>query len=80
MALLAKWILENKPNDSVVIVTDREELDKQIEGVFTDAGYPPARAHPYVRFIALMTQFMPNWRYYRNELNRLPVRHEYWAY
>src|SRR5437868_10512401 len=38
MVLLAKWILENKPAARVVIVTDRDELDKQIEGVFTDAG------------------------------------------
>ena len=26
------------------------------------------------RFITLMTQFMPKWRFYRDELNRLPVR------
>lgn len=32
------------------------------------------------RFIALMTQFMPKWRFYRDELNRLPVRHEDWSY
>ncbi|MGD0496876.1 MAG: HsdR family type I site-specific deoxyribonuclease [Bryobacteraceae bacterium] len=38
MVLLAKWILENNPNARVVIVTDRDELDKQIEGVFRDAG------------------------------------------
>ena len=38
MVLLAKWILENKPNARVAIVTDRDELDKQIEGVFNDAG------------------------------------------
>jgi len=38
MVLLAKWILENKANARVVIVTDRDELDKQIERVFTDAG------------------------------------------
>ncbi len=38
MVLLAKWILENKSNARVVIVTDRDELDKQIEGVFTSAG------------------------------------------
>ncbi|MFM1907432.1 MAG: hypothetical protein RLZZ591_1109 [Pseudomonadota bacterium] len=43
MVLLAKWILENKPNARVVIVTDRDELDKQIEGVFTDAGHPITR-------------------------------------
>ncbi|TAN53931.1 MAG: HsdR family type I site-specific deoxyribonuclease [Methylococcaceae bacterium] len=44
MVLLAKWILEYNPNARVVIVTDRDELDKQIEGVFIAAGYPMARA------------------------------------
>lgn len=44
MVLLAKWILENKPDARVVIVTDRDELDKQIEGVFIAAGYPMTRA------------------------------------
>jgi type I restriction enzyme R subunit len=38
MVLLAKWILENNPNARVAIITDRDELDKQIERVFTDAG------------------------------------------
>jgi type I restriction enzyme, R subunit len=38
MVLLAKWILENNPNARVVLITDREELDKQIKRVFTDAG------------------------------------------
>lgn len=38
MVLLAKWILENMPNARVAIITDRDELDKQIERVFTDAG------------------------------------------
>jgi type I restriction enzyme, R subunit len=38
MVLLAKWILENNPNARVAIVTDRDELDKQIERVFSEAG------------------------------------------
>ena len=38
MVLLAKWILENNPNARVAIITDRDELDKQIQGVFTGAG------------------------------------------
>ena len=38
MVLLAKWILENNPNARVAIITDRDELDKQIEGVFMDVG------------------------------------------
>jgi type I restriction enzyme R subunit len=40
MVLLARWILENNPDARVVIVTDRDELDKQIERVFTEAGDP----------------------------------------
>ena len=32
------------------------------------------------RFIALMDQFIPKWRLYKEELNRLPVRHESWDY
>ncbi len=32
------------------------------------------------RFIALMDRFMPKWQYYRQALNRLPVRHENWEY
>lgn len=32
------------------------------------------------KFIALMDQFLPKWRFYRDELNRLPVSHEDWKY
>ena len=32
------------------------------------------------RFIDLMGRFMPQWQFYRDELNRLPVRHEHWVY
>lgn len=38
MVLLAKWILEREPDARVLIVTDRDELDKQIEGVMRNAG------------------------------------------
>lgn len=38
MVLLAKWILENNPAARVVIITDRDELDKQIKGVFEGVG------------------------------------------
>jgi type I restriction enzyme R subunit len=43
MVLLARWILENKPNARVLIVTDRDELDKQIERVFQQSGESIAR-------------------------------------
>ena len=32
------------------------------------------------RFVALMDKFIPKWRFHRDELNRLPVRHEHWRY
>lgn len=32
------------------------------------------------RFVALMDHFLPPWRFYREQLNRLPVRHEDWVY
>lgn len=35
MVWLAKWIRENIKNPRVLVVTDRTELDDQIEGVFT---------------------------------------------
>jgi len=38
MVLLSKWILENNPHARVVIITDRDELDKQIKRVFEDSG------------------------------------------
>jgi type I restriction enzyme R subunit len=38
MVLLAKWILENNANARVAIITDRDELDKQIERVFAETG------------------------------------------
>jgi len=30
------------------------------------------------RFVSLMDQFIPKWKYYRDELNRLPVCYEDW--
>lgn len=45
MVWLAQWILENMPDDPrVVIITDRDELDKQITNGFKDAGHKPVRA------------------------------------
>jgi type I restriction enzyme R subunit len=44
MVLLAKWILENEPDARVLIVTDRDELDKQITGVMKNAGVISANA------------------------------------
>ncbi|MEQ1718622.1 MAG: HsdR family type I site-specific deoxyribonuclease, partial [Hyphomicrobium sp.] len=59
MVLLAKWILENKPNARVVIVTDRDELDKQIEGVFRDADHPITRTRSGRELMRLLGQAAP---------------------
>ncbi len=38
MVLIAKWVLEHDAEARVLVVTDRDELDKQIEGVMRNAG------------------------------------------
>jgi type I restriction enzyme R subunit len=38
MVLLAKWLLEHDSDARILVVTDRDELDKQIEGVMKNAG------------------------------------------
>lgn len=59
MVLLAKWILENNPNARVVIITDRDELDKQIERVFNDAGEPIKRSSSGRDLMAQLSQAKP---------------------
>lgn len=38
MVLIAKWLLEFDPHARVLVITDRDELDKQIVGVMKNAG------------------------------------------
>jgi len=38
MVLIAKWLMEHDPEARILIVTDRDELDKEIEGVMRNAG------------------------------------------
>lgn len=59
MVLLAQWILENQPQARVVIVTDRDELDKQIERVFTDAGEAICRTSSGRDLMAQLGQATP---------------------
>jgi type I restriction enzyme, R subunit len=59
MVLLAKWILENNPNARVAIITDRDELDKQIERVFTEAGETIARSRSGRDLLAQLGQARP---------------------
>lgn len=38
MVLIAKWLLEHDAEARILVITDRDELDKQIEGVMRNAG------------------------------------------
>jgi len=59
MVLLAKWILENRPHARVVVVTDRDELDKQIEGVFRAMGEDAERTTSGRDLLARLSQAKP---------------------
>jgi type I restriction enzyme R subunit len=59
MVLLARWILEHRPQARVVIVTDRDELDKQIQRVFNDAGEKLHRSRSGRSLMAQLAQPAP---------------------
>ena len=60
MVLLGKWILENIPNSRIVILTDRTELDDQIERVFNDVGETDiAKTRSGKELIAYLTSSRP---------------------
>jgi type I restriction enzyme R subunit len=64
MVLLAKWLLEHDPEARILVVTDRDELDKQIEGVMKNAGVigensPPPRITSRAEFVAKLGATTP---------------------
>ncbi len=64
MVLLAKWLLEHDPQARILIVTDRDELDKQIEGVMRNAGVigtesPSPRIASRAEFVAKLSAAAP---------------------
>lgn len=59
MVYLAKWILENNPNARVAIITDRDELDKQIKQVFLEAGEAIQQARSGRDLMRLLGQSKP---------------------
>ncbi|MGO6968899.1 type I restriction endonuclease subunit R [Rhizobium leguminosarum] len=44
MVLIAKWLMEHDPEARVLVITDRDELDKQITGVMRNASVIAADA------------------------------------
>jgi type I restriction enzyme R subunit len=64
MVLLAKWLLEHDPEARILVVTDRDELDKQIEGVMKNArvigeSSPSPRVTSRAEFVAKLGAAMP---------------------
>lgn len=59
MVWLARWIHENIDDARVVIITDRDELDKQIETGFKDAGEEVKRAKSGNKLISMLNQANP---------------------
>jgi len=59
MVLLAQWILKNNPNARVVVLTDRTELDKQIERVFNDVGEEVKRTSSGRELMEQLSQPLP---------------------
>ena len=59
MVWLAQWIRENVEDARVVIITDRDELDKQIENGFKDAGEQIKRATSGDKLIGMLNSAEP---------------------
>jgi type I restriction enzyme R subunit len=59
MIWLAQWIHENVTDARVMIITDRDELDKQIENGFKDAGEKIQRAKSGGELIGLLDKANP---------------------
>ena len=64
MVLLAKWIMEHDPSARILVVTDRDELDKQIVGVMRNAGVvgedgPSPRITSRAQFVELLGATTP---------------------
>jgi type I restriction enzyme R subunit len=59
MVMLAKWILAHNPNARVVVLTDREELDKQIKRVFEEAGEPIYRTRSGKDLLKKLSEPLP---------------------
>lgn len=59
MVWLAQWIRENVEDARVVIITDRDELDKQIENGFRDAGVNISRATSGDKLIEMLDTANP---------------------
>lgn len=59
MVWLAKWLRENQPDARVLLITDRTELDEQIEGVFNGVNENIYRTRSGSDLINTLNQSQP---------------------
>lgn len=59
MVWLAQWIRENVTDARVVVITDRDELDKQIESGFKDVGEKIRRARSGAQLVSMLNKAEP---------------------
>lgn len=59
MVWLAKWIRENQQDSRVLLITDRDELDEQIEGVFKGVDEKIYRTKNGADLLAALNQSKP---------------------
>ena len=64
MVLIAKWLMEHNPDARILVITDRDELDKQIADVMRNAGVigeeePSPRITTREQFIAKLGATTP---------------------
>src|SRR3546814_86087 len=59
MVWLAKWLREHQPDARVLLVTDRTELDEQIEGVFNGVNEEIYRTSSGTDLLSALNQSTP---------------------
>ncbi len=76
-----KWGSCSRPTRSIRLNTDlaRKPPECLEYIVVHEMVHLIERTHN-ARFVAMMDRVMPQWRFCRQQLNRLPVRHQEWTY
>ena len=76
-----KWGSCNSGTHSIRLNTDLAKKPQEcLEYIVVHEMVHLLESTHNVRFVSLMDRFMPKWQFYREALNRLPVRHEGWRY
>jgi predicted metal-dependent hydrolase len=76
-----KWGSCNHSSRSIRLNTDLAKKPLEcLEYIVVHEMVHLLEKHHDKKFQNLMENFLPKWRFYKDELNRLPIRHEKWEY